>query len=189
MKVFGFERGVWDSGRRAFTLIEIMMVVAIIGIVMAAGIPSLYSAMRKEGMRKAVSDVVSACEKARAQAIMSGTTAEVHFRPQEGTISVGAASAAADSNAGDVGDNPAPTRSSAGFSAKLPDNVAFEMLDVNMMEFNAAEEASVKFYPNGTCDELVVVLVSDKNERSAVTLEITTGLTSVYDDPRKLLMR
>ena len=70
--------------REAFTLIEIMVVVAIMGIVLAAGIPSIYNGMRKEGIRKAVSDVMEACEKARAQAIMTGRTSEVHFRRKTG---------------------------------------------------------------------------------------------------------
>jgi prepilin-type N-terminal cleavage/methylation domain-containing protein len=42
--------------RLAFTLIEIMVVVAIIGIVMAAGAPTLHKALNKEGFRKTVSD-------------------------------------------------------------------------------------------------------------------------------------
>ena len=175
---------------RAFTLIEIMVVVAILLIVMGTGIPTIYTALKKEGMRKAVSDLVTGCERARAAAIISGTTAELHIRPQEGTFSVGGASAPSGPAGGVEGgeSKPAPT-SLAGFSAKLPENVAFEMLDVNMAEFYAADDARVKFYPNGTCDEFVAVLLSDKGERRAITLEITTGLATVYDDPRKLLSK
>ena len=154
--------------RRGFTLIELMMVVLIMGIVMAAGIPSLMSSARKEGMRKAVSDVVMACEKARANAIISGTTTEVHFRPQDGTVSV---------------------KGGSGFSEKLPENIAFEMLDINLAEYYAAEDAAVRFFPDGRCDEMVAVLLSDKGERRAISLEITTSLATVYDDPRKLLSR
>lgn len=162
----GFAASV-DARGRGFTLIEVMMVVLIMGIVMAAGIPSIVSAVRKEGMRKAVSDVVAACEKARAQAIMSGQTAQLHFRPQEGTISV--------------------SGGGGGFSGKLPENVAFEMLDINLVEYYGAEEASVRFFPDGRCDEMVAILLSDKGERRAVALEITTSLPAVYDDPRQLL--
>ena len=41
-----------SSLARAFTLIEIMVVVAIMGIILAAGIPSLYGMLHKEGLRK-----------------------------------------------------------------------------------------------------------------------------------------
>src|SRR4029453_18387464 len=58
---------------RAFTLIEIMIVVAIMGIILATGSPSIYRIWKKEGMRQAVSDVVEVCSNARARAIFSGT--------------------------------------------------------------------------------------------------------------------
>jgi prepilin-type N-terminal cleavage/methylation domain-containing protein len=153
--------GASGAGRGAYTLIEIMIVVGIMGIVMSMGIPAFYSALRKEGLRRAVDEVVGACNKARAQAIMSGTTAELRFRPLEKAFST------------------------EGFSGQLPDNVNFEMLDVNFVEFKEWDAARVRFYPNGTCDEMTLVLRSDKNEYRLISLEITTGLASVENDPQK----
>jgi hypothetical protein len=37
----------------------------------------------------------------------------------------------------------------------------------------------VRFFPNGTCDEMTLVLRSDKNEWRTISLEVTTGLASV----------
>jgi prepilin-type N-terminal cleavage/methylation domain-containing protein len=153
--------GVHGAGRHAFTLIEIMIVVGIMGIVMGMGIPAFYSAVRREGMRKAVNDVVEACNKARAQAIMSGRNSEVRFHPPERSFST------------------------EGFSGQLPGNVYIEMLDVNFTEFKDWDDARVRFYPNGMCDEMTLVLRSDKNEYRLISLEITTGLTSVETDPQK----
>src|SRR6476660_2629800 len=96
--------------RRAFTLIEIMIVVGIMGMMLLMGMPSIVKTLRKEGMRKAVDDVMEACKSARAEAILKQKTADVVLDPSEGTIS-------------------AP-----GFtSATLPKNVQIQILGVNFV--------------------------------------------------------
>jgi prepilin-type N-terminal cleavage/methylation domain-containing protein len=141
--------------RRAFTLIEVMVVVAIMGLIMAMGVPSIVRSMRKEGMRKAVSDVVEACSEARAAAILSGAKADLVIHPLEGTISAG------------------------NFSATFPENVWIEIMGVNFVELQEAEEARVHFYPNGTADEFTIVLVSEQQEARQINLNIVTGLADV----------
>src|SRR4051812_11952074 len=70
---------------RAFTLIEIMVVVALIAVIVTAAIPSLSGMMHKEGMRKTVSDILETCQSARAEAILKGSKVELVFHPLEGT--------------------------------------------------------------------------------------------------------
>ena len=50
------------------------------------------------------------------------------------------------------------------------------------IEFNDAESAAVRFYPNGISDEMRMILF-DGRERIGIELEITTGLVSVVHDP------
>ena len=76
------------NSRRAFTLIEIMIVVAIMGLVAAMGLPSIIKALQKEGMRKALSDVTDVCASARAKAIFSHQTVAVVFHPGERSFAV-----------------------------------------------------------------------------------------------------
>jgi len=78
-------RGGKDSG---FTLIEIMIVVGMIAIVMAFGIPSIVEAHKKGPMRQAVSDLMDGCHAARAHAIETGNTAELIINA-DGAISGG----------------------------------------------------------------------------------------------------
>ena len=165
----GFRVGNWKleiGNSRAFTLIEIMVVVLVMGLLMAMGIPAIYSGLKQEGMRKAVNAVVDACNKTRAQAIMSGAKSELRFFPHDRRMEAGAA---------------------GGDALQWPESVTLEMLDVNLKEGKDAEGAvTVEFYPNGTCDELTVIFYSPKDgSRREISLEITTALASVESDPRK----
>ena len=71
-----------------FTLIEIMMVVAIIGLTLTMGIPSFVRVLKKEGMRKAESDLLEACQEARRAAIMDNQTTDLVIHPMHGTFKV-----------------------------------------------------------------------------------------------------
>ena len=79
---------------RAFTLIELMVVVGIIGMILAMGAPTLYHFFHKEGFRKSVSNLMESCSTARSRAILSQTTTELVFHPQQRSCEVagGAAS-------------------------------------------------------------------------------------------------
>ncbi|MEI9962910.1 MAG: prepilin-type N-terminal cleavage/methylation domain-containing protein [Limisphaerales bacterium] len=147
-----------DSNRnfrgRAFTLIEIMIVVAIMGLVAAMGVPSILQSLQKEGMRKAIGDVQDVLDNARTQAILKGQNASVTFHPVDRHL-----------------------ESSGGKSATLPNGVEFAMLDINQLDFGGADSATVRFFPNGTCDEMVLVLHSSDQWRK-ISLEYSTSLSS-----------
>jgi prepilin-type N-terminal cleavage/methylation domain-containing protein len=171
--------------KAAFTLIELMVVIGIMAIILAMGIPSIIRLLRKEGMRKATADVVEICSKARARAILGGTPMDVVFYPLERRLEVGGASGGGgapqpEGEGGPVEERPA-LPSSSDSSAVIPEDIIIEMLDINLSEYKDSEWARVRFYPNGTSDEMTVVLHSDRNEWRKITLELTTGLASVDD--------
>ena len=179
----------WRAGRRAFTLIELMVVVAIMGIILTAGIPSLYKLMQKEGMRKVTSEIVEVLSKARAQAILRGVPTDVVFHPREHRLEVaGAAAPSADGGGPVAGTDVAADKPSvtpgAGQVAVVPDDFVIEMLDINLSEYKESEWARVHFYPNGTSDEMTLVLRSPKSEWKKISLEVTTGLASVDEVAR-----
>lgn len=152
-----------------FTLIEIMVVVAIIAIIATAAVPSLYGFVHKQGFHRTLNDVMEACRSARAEAIVHDQPSELIFHPRDGTCEA----------AGNGG------YGAWAHSAKF-ENCTIEMLDVNLKEYKDADSVKVRFFPNGTSDEMTLVLRSDKNEWRTITLEITTGTASMSIGTPKL---
>ena len=64
-------------GREAtgFTLLELIVVLAIVGIVLAVAVPSLASAFRTDPSERALAEVTGALAEARAAAVRSGVSA------------------------------------------------------------------------------------------------------------------
>jgi len=143
--------------KRAFTLVEIMIVVALIGMMAAMGAPAFIKAMRKEGMNKATSDLMEACKQARATAILSGHPAQLIFQPTAGHFSAGK------------------------ISATIPPNVHILSLGINFVEYTDADYAAVTFYQTGTSDEFEITLQDDTGEMKMVFLDIVTGCALVKD--------
>jgi prepilin-type N-terminal cleavage/methylation domain-containing protein len=162
MKFFAVKK----NFRRAFTLIEIMIVVAIIGMIAAMGLPSILKALQKEGMRKALSDITDVCASARAKAIFSQQPCAVLFHPADRTFEV---------MGGGEGHS-----STYVHSGKLPDGVDFAMLDIEQLDFVSEKDAYVWFFPNGTANEATIVL-HDKHDWRKISLEFATGMTRVSD--------
>lgn len=152
--------------RWAFTLIEVMVVVAVMGIIMAAGAPSLYRALRREGFRKTLNEVREVCEAARARAITKGEIAKVVFHPHDGTCEV-------EPRSGSTGG----LAQSANFR-----NAKLDMLEINMTPCEDAKDVAVEFYSNGTCQEMILILTSDKGEQRGVSLEHATGAASILNE-------
>ena len=142
--------------RQAFTLIEILVVVGILGIITAVGIPSIGKTLQKEGMRKAVSDFVEACSDARANAILKQETSVLTIRPGDHSFK------------------------SPGKTYQFPENVQIEFMGVNFsLNDMEQEEIRVRFFPNGTSDEFAIVLRGEDTRTVKITLELVTGLADV----------
>jgi prepilin-type N-terminal cleavage/methylation domain-containing protein len=162
------------SSRAGFTLVEIMIVVAILGVVVTWGLPAIFKVARQESLRQSVSDIVEVCSHARAQAILRGTKTEVVFHPKDRQLGVGGARGS-ESPTVIVGGAPGASRASAQWSERL----TLEMLDVNFTEYKDADEAHVWFHPDGTSDEMTIILSSEQGEYRKISLEVMTGLASV----------
>ncbi|MSU63470.1 MAG: type II secretion system protein [Pedosphaera sp.] len=163
-----------------FTLIELMVVVGILSIVLAMGIPSIARALKKEGLRKGESDLMEACSHARAQSILSGLPMELAIRAQGGQISVEPLKnmdGHNSSTAGEFSEVTPPRPPPKSFSATLDDDIAIRVLAVNFKDQMEFPEVRVRFFPNGTSDEFTIMFFSAQGERK-VSLDVVTGLAN-----------
>ncbi len=183
--------GLVVRGRRGFTLLEIMIVVGIMGIILTMGVPLVWKVWHKAPMAKAISGVMEVCSNARRQAILHGHEVDLVLHPREGRLEVSGGAAAAQSQpeqaSGPSASEMGISTSAMGLSTVLPPEIIIEELDINKTPggFRDAESARVRFFPNGTSDEMSLFLLSAKNERCEILLEVTTGLASVEWDVRR----
>lgn len=169
-----------------FTLFELMVVIAILGIVVTISMPSLIGNLKRGPMREAMENLQEVCRHARLKAVMEGHTSELIIQAGSGALDV---RRAADTEAPDVTDLLDPAAATAepdtsgvlrggkvhDLHLRLPDSVAFKELRVNLRDMMDFSEARVRFYPDGTCDALETVLFSERSEERRLKLEITTG--------------
>ncbi len=158
------------GGARAFTLMELMVVVGILGLVAAMSVPSILQMRREAPMRRAVNDILEMCERARAGAVLKNTTTTIVFHPRVGqaTLENGDANSALSSR---LGQGPVT-------ATQFDPSVTVEGLGINLKDWTEAEDAPVNFYANGTCDEMTIILAC-AGEREMITLELATALPTV----------
>jgi len=165
--------------RSGFTLIEIMVVVGILAMVLALGMPPFLRSLKKDPLRKAVSDITEACGKARELAILHGVPAELVISAS-GQLSVSETPAQrtqADDAGGAQPGAGSESTAPAGpfFSGQWPaDVVQVRLIYVNLKAQDETTETRLHFYPNGTSDEFTIVLETDWGVRK-IPLEWVTG--------------
>jgi prepilin-type N-terminal cleavage/methylation domain-containing protein len=183
----------------AFTLIELMVVCAIIGVVLTIAIPTIYRYFNPDTLEGTVRSLMEACSHARARAILNGTYAELVIRPSDRSFEVAQGSSVTPSEtparleshnvAGEEWRmeerESAPATTGGIYNGKIGEKIIIEMIDVNFVEHKEAEVARVRFYPNGTSDEFTIVLQGENNQWRKITLEVVTGLPDLSSDPQK----
>jgi prepilin-type N-terminal cleavage/methylation domain-containing protein len=170
--------------KRGFTLIEVMIVIGIAALVMAVGVPFVYNVLHRDPFRQAVADIMEACSHTRAQAIFSGTTAELRILPRERLFQAGTGGSARKPSSEEIEEPTLSTRPPASppakaFSAHISDDIIIELLDVNFHPYKDAEEARVRFFPNGTSDEFTIVLQYAGQQWRKISLDPVTGMADM----------
>jgi prepilin-type N-terminal cleavage/methylation domain-containing protein len=181
--------------RGAFSLIELMVVVGIMGIILTIAIPGVYRFMHPNPLQKAVDDLREACKAARELAVLRTTTAVLSIDLKGKSISIatgGSAPRASTSASLDPFSAPPsqPAEPSRSGSYQVSDKITFEGVGINGLDYTDDERVEIRFYPKGTSDELSIVLLNTQNgERRNVWLDAVTGYADFEVDPQRFRKR
>jgi len=181
--------------RAGFTLVEIMIVVAILGIVLAMGFPPFLESLEREPIRQAVKDVTEQLSQARARAILRGVPYQFVLRPSEDLEAGGSYEMTVlplepvrerSEREFDAPELTAPPTRDADLPARrlLDPSVAVTFLAVNFKDAigEGASEIHVVFHPNGTCDDFAMILEAE-GRRCGIDLDPITSLAQTQMIP------
>ena len=163
-----------------------MIVVGIMGIILTMGVPLVWKVWHRAPMAKALHDITEVCSNARSEAILYGHQVDMVFHG-DGRFEVAGGIGGNSASSPGASVPTAPPPDGSGRSGRLPDNIGIVSIKIDGRQFRDADVGRVRFFPNGTCDELKVVLLQpDNGDSRGVFLEVTTGLVDVISD-RSLL--
>lgn len=167
----------------AFTLIEILIVVAIMAICLGIGIPTIFRHSRKDPLQQAVTDIIQGCSDARSRAILGGTPHDFVIQARNGSLSVRKSSlSATESSPNTFSASPSSDHEvsrvtpNSPFSSSLHEDVIVEVIFLNLRDQFEQSETIVRFHPNGMSDELRIILNWRQERRSMITVDPITGV-------------
>ncbi|MBL9167819.1 MAG: hypothetical protein JNN07_08760 [Verrucomicrobiales bacterium] len=167
-----------------------MVVVGIGAVLLSLAVPAFVTRYSQQSMQRAVSDITQLLWRARADAILQGNPTVVEIRPGERTFTVSTLATRKVSADGEAeGARPSERTDGSGKDDErrktLDPAIQIELLGIEGEDWAQEEVATIRFFPNGTCDELSLVLINPNQERRNIWLEVVTGLADVESDPRK----
>ena len=162
--------------KRAFTLVEILAVLAIIGIMIGISVPSFRAFLDKEPLEQAISDVEALCRLARAEAIVNQRSMDVVFNDADETVALTIAPRVVTKPDDLTGEDIQATE-----EAREIDHVEL-LADLEIIDPEQEEgRVLIRFYPNGTSESLQV-RVSTTEGAYLLTLDPVTGHARVTND-------
>lgn len=187
--------------RGGYTLLEMMLVLGLIVALLGLAWPALRTRIARQRLESAAHDVRTELSKARLGAIQSGCIWEVRYAPGEGRLCVTCPDeSAADSSArsGDAVaelalrkqeialplgvcfaiDSTLPGLPVGRPEALAPPAAPASLYDASP-EDGGAWSHPIRFFPDGTADDVEIVLENEAHDAVAVELEGLTGIARV----------
>lgn len=162
------------SERRAFTLVELLVVAAIVGILAGTIAPSLVSAARRAGIDGAARQATNVLSFARVAAVARGVPVDVTFDAEARTLR--AVVRQPDLPwLQDATEQDQPQRSL--LHIRLPKGVAAEVIsrDEGAGSAGAAEPDTLRFNPDGTAQDAEIEFQDGRGRTISLTVHAEDG--------------
>ena len=163
--------------KRAFTLIEIMVVVAVIAIIIGISVPTFRAFFNKAPLERAISDVEVLCREARSKAIQDQRSMDLIINDAENTLTLSTAARVVRQPDEFTGKLVRSTQE----AEKLTQVTLETELEVILPEPDEpGADVQIRFYPNGTAETLELVVSSTEGGYRLV-IDPVTGHAKVAD--------
>lgn len=188
------------NSRRAFTLVEMLLVLAVLVLLAAISVPVFYRSVRDATLRSAAEQVRTEWNKAHIKAMKSGRIQVFRFQPGGRRFQIEPYTAvddtidAVNSTSTFAPPPPAPSPDSANENSRsqLPEGIKFlEGMTAEEERAKAVEESMgggggawsrpILFYPDGVSSDAWLVVADEHNSAIRVELRGLTGLAVLGD--------
>lgn len=165
--------------RRAFTLLELILVLAVVIMIMAAAIPSIQGMLDSAKLQEATDHLRSRFAEARSHAIEEGRPYRFAIMPDQGDYRLAPDTPDYWDDSQTTIGSGSTTNSALVVEAKLPSNILFEPGN-SMAGGSGGWSTLVTFLPDGSCDNDCTVTLRYSDLRPAVvSVRALTGSVTV----------
>ncbi|QDT37945.1 prepilin-type N-terminal cleavage/methylation domain-containing protein [Stratiformator vulcanicus] len=166
-----------QTQRRAFTLFELLLVLAVLAVIAGMVVPTLSGAMSTRPLRGAADQIRQVLTTARRDAIDAGVPMRFEFETGTNIFRV---ALLFDVSAGAVESTAIETPPGVTFIGedRLDGDIVFAESE-GLSLTAQSDAAAVFFYPDGTSDSAQIRLVDDANHSIVIKLRGLTGAVTV----------
>lgn len=145
----------YSKNSSGFTLLELIIVIIIMALVFAVGIPRIFKGLDSTKSRNVLNDIVLFLREARMDALTTGKRIKVKIKLEDGFF-----------------------KAENGKIFSIPKETDFRLKAEDKYLYVETTETGFTFFPNGMAAGANIVILSGDNKIAQITLDPLTGLAN-----------
>jgi type II secretion system protein H len=174
--------------RSAFTLFEMMLVLALVAILAAMVLPELQGPIARQRLRSAAETIRAAWNNARSDAMMTGEIHLFRYEPDSGNYAVQrwinadtSSSSGPGAGASTASDEPMMLPDEVTFLVGNQTDVRAEYAAAEMEGADTGSAPSVMFYPDGSTSTVELEIANKYDTRVRISMRGLTGVVTTSE--------